>query len=200
MIKLETEIEQIKNLINGAKTIAVVGHHNPDGDCIGCCVAMAEWLEGKGKDVAIFADGDLSEKDMERLEKTLFTPKVLDQWVKEQHPNFNEVVDDETGTTFFMMAAANFKNPESINGMVKHGASVYKKNKTGGSVLGYAALHNSNPAIVEALIKNGANINVKDPKRKSTVLMLAVMKQKNPKVIETLINHGLDVNQRDKAG
>ena len=62
MIKLETEIEQIKNLINGAKTIAVVGHHNPDGDCIGCCVAMAEWLEGKGKDVAIFADGDLSEK------------------------------------------------------------------------------------------------------------------------------------------
>lgn len=61
-MKLETEVDKIKKLIDTAQTIAVVGHHNPDGDCIGCCVAMAEWLESKGKTVAIFADGELSDK------------------------------------------------------------------------------------------------------------------------------------------
>lgn len=61
-MKLEKYIDKIKPLINGAKTIAVVGHHNPDGDSIGCCVAMAEWLESKGKAVSIFADGKISDK------------------------------------------------------------------------------------------------------------------------------------------
>ena len=62
MTKLTTEIDKIKSLINQAQSIAVVGHHNPDGDCIGCCVAMSEWLESKGKTVAIFADGDIPDK------------------------------------------------------------------------------------------------------------------------------------------
>ena len=54
MTKLQTEVENIKKMINHAQNIAVVGHHNPDGDCIGCCVAMSLWLESKGKNVAIF--------------------------------------------------------------------------------------------------------------------------------------------------
>ncbi len=61
-MKLETEVDKIKDLINHAQNIAVVGHHNPDGDCIGCCIAMSEWLESKGKTVSIFADGEISEK------------------------------------------------------------------------------------------------------------------------------------------
>lgn len=62
MTKLQIEVENIKKLINHAQNIAVVGHHNPDGDCIGCCVAMSEWLDSKGKTVSIFADGDIPEK------------------------------------------------------------------------------------------------------------------------------------------
>lgn len=61
-MKLDKEIDHIKQLISQAQTIALVGHRNPDGDCIGCCVAMAEWLESKGKQVAIFADGEISNK------------------------------------------------------------------------------------------------------------------------------------------
>ena len=61
-MKLETEVDKIKQMINHAQTIALVGHHNPDGDCIGCCIAMSEWLESKGKNVAIFADGEISDK------------------------------------------------------------------------------------------------------------------------------------------
>ncbi len=62
MTKLVSEVENIKKMINHAQNIAVVGHHNPDGDCIGCCVAMSLWLESKGKTVSIFADGDIPEK------------------------------------------------------------------------------------------------------------------------------------------
>ena len=57
MTKLVSEVENIKKMINHAQNIEVVGHHNPDGDCIGCCVAMSLWLESKGKTVSIFADG-----------------------------------------------------------------------------------------------------------------------------------------------
>lgn len=61
-MKLETEVDKIKKLISQSKNIALVGHHNPDGDCIGCCIAMAEWLESKGKAISIFADGEIPEK------------------------------------------------------------------------------------------------------------------------------------------
>lgn len=61
-MKLENQVEKIKPLISQAKTVAVVGHRNPDGDCIGCCAAVAEWLESKGKKVSIFVDGELSDK------------------------------------------------------------------------------------------------------------------------------------------
>lgn len=61
-MKLEPYVEKIKKLIGNAQTVAVVGHHNPDGDCIGCCIAVAEWLESKGKVVSLFTDGEISEK------------------------------------------------------------------------------------------------------------------------------------------
>lgn len=61
-MELKTEVIKIKQLIDAAQNIAVVGHHNPDGDCIGSCAAMAEWLESIGKSVSIFADGEISEK------------------------------------------------------------------------------------------------------------------------------------------
>ena len=61
-MKLENQVDKIKEMVSKAKTIAVVGHRNPDGDCIGCCAAVAEWLESKGKTVSIFVDGELSDK------------------------------------------------------------------------------------------------------------------------------------------
>lgn len=59
---LEKEALKIKQLLAGAQTIAVVGHCNPDGDSIGSCSAVGTWLENQGKDVAIFADGEISDK------------------------------------------------------------------------------------------------------------------------------------------
>lgn len=61
-MKFEDQVAKIKEFISQAKTIAVVGHYNPDGDCIGCCAAVAEYLESEGKDVSIFVDGEISDK------------------------------------------------------------------------------------------------------------------------------------------
>lgn len=59
---LQNEALKIKQLIDSAKTIAVAGHYNPDGDSIGSCCAVGAWLANQGKDVAIFADGQISDK------------------------------------------------------------------------------------------------------------------------------------------
>jgi len=61
-MKFEEQVTKIKQMISDAQTIAVVGHYNPDGDCIGCCAAVAEALESQGKDVSIFVDGEISDK------------------------------------------------------------------------------------------------------------------------------------------
>ncbi|MBQ7973689.1 MAG: bifunctional oligoribonuclease/PAP phosphatase NrnA [Clostridia bacterium] len=61
-MKLENEIEKIKQMVDQSQTVAVVGHRNPDGDSIGSCIAVCEWLESIGKSVSIFVDGEISSK------------------------------------------------------------------------------------------------------------------------------------------
>ncbi|MDR1917940.1 MAG: bifunctional oligoribonuclease/PAP phosphatase NrnA [Christensenellaceae bacterium] len=61
-VELQKKINKIKDIVSGATTFAVVGHTHPDGDCIGCCVAVAEILTNAGKTVSVFADGRISEK------------------------------------------------------------------------------------------------------------------------------------------
>ncbi len=55
-------VKKIIKLKDQAKTVAIVGHHNPDGDSIGSCIAFADYLKREGKDVSLFADGDISAK------------------------------------------------------------------------------------------------------------------------------------------
>ncbi len=61
-MKFEDQVAKIKTMISDAQVIAVAGHYNPDGDCIGCCAAVAEALESQGKEVSIFVDGETSDK------------------------------------------------------------------------------------------------------------------------------------------
>ena len=48
------------DLITKAKTIAIVGHIRPDGDCIGSALALNGMLEQMKKQVSIFFDGDIA--------------------------------------------------------------------------------------------------------------------------------------------
>ena len=55
------KFEKVNELIRGAKTAALIGHIRPDGDCIGCCVAMRLALLNAGYTAAdIYIDGSIS--------------------------------------------------------------------------------------------------------------------------------------------
>ena len=51
-----TTLEQIRETILGANTIALSGHTNPDGDAIGACLALAASLSQAGKTVEVFLE------------------------------------------------------------------------------------------------------------------------------------------------
>jgi phosphoesterase RecJ-like protein len=60
MSNMETQFKQLLDMIKGAKTAAFVGHVRPDGDSIGCSVAMRLALLEKGYTVAdMFIDGEV---------------------------------------------------------------------------------------------------------------------------------------------
>lgn len=80
-IELEKNVLKIKDIIIKADTFAVVGHLNPDGDCIGCCVAAAEMLSNAGKTVSIFADGKITDKFSYMLRvKTFNNDPIADEY------------------------------------------------------------------------------------------------------------------------
>lgn len=55
-------VENILEAIRQAKTILVVGHIRPDGDCIGSQVGLALALEGAGKDVTVWNQDPVPDK------------------------------------------------------------------------------------------------------------------------------------------
>lgn len=54
--------EQILEALNAARTVCVVGHIRPDGDCIGSQVGLALALENAGKTVTIWNDDGCPDK------------------------------------------------------------------------------------------------------------------------------------------
>ena len=50
----ENEIAELKTLISDANKIILVGHKSPDGDAIGACLGLAEYLRQHGKSPSVF--------------------------------------------------------------------------------------------------------------------------------------------------
>jgi phosphoesterase RecJ-like protein len=53
------EFEQIAALIDGCRGAAILGHVDPDGDCIGSMLALAQFLDARGKEVVCYAPGEM---------------------------------------------------------------------------------------------------------------------------------------------
>lgn len=53
------DADGILNLIEESKTICVIGHKSPDGDCIGSVTAMYLYLKSLGKEVNLAFDGNI---------------------------------------------------------------------------------------------------------------------------------------------
>ena len=51
--------EQIASLIGSHRRFLVLGHVDPDGDCLGSVLALAQYLVALGKEVACFAPGEI---------------------------------------------------------------------------------------------------------------------------------------------
>ncbi|MCL2673777.1 MAG: bifunctional oligoribonuclease/PAP phosphatase NrnA [Defluviitaleaceae bacterium] len=56
VINLQELEMKLQEAINTSSTIAIAGHVNPDGDAIGACFALAAYLDGLGKNVAVLLE------------------------------------------------------------------------------------------------------------------------------------------------
>ena len=59
--RFEKEFAAIEALIDTHRRVLILGHIDPDGDCIGSMLALSVFLLGRGKEVACFTPGDMAE-------------------------------------------------------------------------------------------------------------------------------------------
>lgn len=57
----EKEFKEILALVEHHKRFLILGHVDPDGDCIGSMLALALFLVGRGKEVICFAPGEIAQ-------------------------------------------------------------------------------------------------------------------------------------------
>lgn len=54
------EFEEVAALVERHNTFLILGHIDPDGDCIGSMLALARFLQSKGKEVKCYAPGEIA--------------------------------------------------------------------------------------------------------------------------------------------
>ena len=57
----KTDFKNALKLLTDAKSVALVGHIRPDGDCIGCCSALRLWFLSQKKQADVYIDGQIPE-------------------------------------------------------------------------------------------------------------------------------------------
>ncbi len=57
----DDKFDAVQELAKGKKHALVLGHVDPDGDCIGSMLAVSKWLISLGMDVACFVPGEISD-------------------------------------------------------------------------------------------------------------------------------------------
>jgi ankyrin repeat protein len=87
-----------------------------------------------------------------------------------------------------------------VQELIKAGADVNAKDKSGWTPLIFAARSNPNPEIITALITAGADVNAKCENLGWPPLIWAAIANPNPEIITALIKAGADVNAKSKIG
>lgn len=73
--------KRIVSTILSSSCVGVIGHENPDGDCISSTLAMKYMLEYLGKEVFIFNMGPFNKKEIQKYEP-LFLKEVPSEFLK----------------------------------------------------------------------------------------------------------------------
>lgn len=58
--RFRKEFEEVASLVERHQRFLILGHIDPDGDCIGSMLALARFLRAKGKQAVCFAPGEIS--------------------------------------------------------------------------------------------------------------------------------------------
>ncbi len=70
----KNEFAAITSIVDSRRRFLVTGHVDPDGDCIGSMLAIARFLEGRGREVHCFAAGEIPESYKRLPGFDLFVP------------------------------------------------------------------------------------------------------------------------------
>ena len=82
MILGDVMINQINNILSTSKTVAIIGHINPDGDCFGSISGMFDYINDTfGITAHCFADCNaIAEEFQAFVEDLIFNPEPLSQY------------------------------------------------------------------------------------------------------------------------
>ncbi len=108
------------------------------------------------------------------------------------NPDFN--VSDNYGSNALFFT----RKAETVNYLLKNGADINKKNKSGRTPLIQHSLAYENQDHVKFLLEKGADINAQDNEGVTT-LMFAVQTDKT-KIIDICLSEKADINMKDKEG
>ncbi len=87
------EFEDISSIISEHKKFLILGHIDPDGDCIGSMLAFAQYLSDIGKEVACFAPGQAAEGFFRLPKAELF---ITEEELKDCAPDVIFALDTPT--------------------------------------------------------------------------------------------------------
>ena len=65
----EQEFNSFKNFINNHNFFIVIGHKEPDGDCISSCLGIAEILKHYNKQYQLLSAGPFKRTEIQKFEK-----------------------------------------------------------------------------------------------------------------------------------
>jgi phosphoesterase RecJ-like protein len=60
-VSFAREFREVASLVARSRRFLILGHVDPDGDCIGSMLALAHFLLGRGNEVACYAPGDIAD-------------------------------------------------------------------------------------------------------------------------------------------
>ena len=83
----ESQIENLKKFIDSHDNFYVVGHKEPDGDCISSSLGMASLLEKLNKKVQLLSAGPFKRPEIKQFEKK-FSKNPKKNFTKENRTNF----------------------------------------------------------------------------------------------------------------
>ncbi len=70
-----TPPRELLTFFNEFDTYLIAGHREPDGDCVGSALALASWLERRGKKIVLVSAGPFKRPEIKQYE-SLFIPSV----------------------------------------------------------------------------------------------------------------------------